>query len=123
MLDGPIRAGPRDNRPDTRATGPRAMQTTEIQFTPGVSESSILSRVRSFAQGNSLYRQHGYVLDGDDRFFERVALDSKYVAAMITYIEDEFGVHVSDCEISRENLGSLRAVARFVASKQPFAVG
>ena len=99
------------------------MQTTETQFTPGVSESSILSRVRSFAQGNSLYRQHGYVLDGDDRFFEKVALDSKYVAAMITYIEDEFGVHVSDCEISRENLGSLRAVARFVASKQPFAVG
>jgi hypothetical protein len=58
------------------------MLTKEIEFTPGVSESSILSRVRSFAQGNSLYRQHGYVLDGDDRFFEKAALDSKYVAAM-----------------------------------------
>jgi acyl carrier protein len=42
---------------------------------------------------------------------------------MIDFIEQEFGVHVSDCEISSENLGSLRAVARFVASKQPFAVG
>jgi acyl carrier protein len=42
---------------------------------------------------------------------------------MIAFIEKEFGVHVSDCEIRAENLGSLRAVARFVASKQPFAVG
>jgi acyl carrier protein len=99
------------------------MLTHEVEFTPGVSESSILSRVRSFAQGNSLYRQHGYVLDGDDRFFQKVALDSKYVAAMIAFVEEEFGVHVSDCEISDDNLGSLRAVARFVASKQPFAVG
>lgn len=70
-----------------------------------------------------MYRQHGYVLDGDDRFYEKAALDSKYVAAMIGFIEEEFGVHVSDCEISEDNLGSLRAVARFVASKQPFAVG
>jgi acyl carrier protein len=99
------------------------MLTQEIEFAPGVSESGILSRVRSFAQGNLLYRQHGYVLDGDDRFFEKAALDSKYVAAMIAFIEEEFGVHVSDCEIRAENLGSLRAVARFVASKQPFAVG
>jgi acyl carrier protein len=99
------------------------MLTQEIEFTPGVSESTILSRVRSFAQGNSLYRQHGYVLDGDDRFFERIALDSKYVSSMISFIEDEFGVHVSDCEIREDNLGSLRAVARFVASKQPYAVG
>lgn len=99
------------------------MLTKEIEFTPGVSESSILSRVRSFAQGNSLYRQHGYVLDGDDRFLEKAALDSKYMAAMIAFIEDEFGVHVSDCEITPDNLGSLDAVARFVVSKQPFAVG
>jgi acyl carrier protein len=99
------------------------MLTQDIEFTPGVSESGILSRVRSFAQGNSLYRQHGYVLDGDDRFFEKAALDSKYLASMIAFIEDEFGVHVSDSEVGAENLGSLRAVARFVASKQPFAVG
>ncbi|HMG71589.1 MAG TPA: acyl carrier protein [Gemmatimonadaceae bacterium] len=99
------------------------MLTHEIEFTPGVSESSILSRVRGFVQGNSLYRQHGYVLDGDDRFFERIALDSRYVAAMISFIEDEFGIHVSDCEIREDNLRSLRAVARFVASKQPYAVG
>ena len=99
------------------------MLIPENQFTGGVSESGILSRVHNFVQQNPLYKQRGFVLAEDDRFFEKAALDSKYVAAMLTYIEDEFGVIVSECEISEDNLGSLRAVARFVASKQPFAVG
>ena len=99
------------------------MPTHETEFTPGVSESGILTRVRSFVQDNSVYRQQGFVLAEDDRLFEKAALDSKYMTAMINFIEDEFGVLVSPCEISEDNLGSLRAVARFVASKQPFAVG
>lgn len=99
------------------------MLTQQPEFTPGVSELGILSRVRGFVQENSLYRQRGFVLAEDDSFFEKAALDSKYVAAMVTFIEEEFGIHVSSYEITEENLGSLRAVARFVASKQPFAVG
>jgi acyl carrier protein len=99
------------------------MLTQEPEFTPGMSESGILSRVRCFVQENSMYRQGGFVLAEDDRFFEKAALDSKCVAAMVTFIEEEFGVHVSSCEITEDNLGSLRAVAGFVAGKQPFAVG
>ena len=45
---------------------------------------------------------------------EKAALDAKYVTAMINFVEEEFGVLVSSCEISEDNLGSLRAVARFV---------
>jgi acyl carrier protein len=97
--------------------------THRPEFSPGVSESGILARVRGFVQENSAYKQRGLVLAEDDRFFEKAALDSKYVAAMVTFIEDEFGVHVSSYEMTEENLGSLRAVARFVVSKQPFAIG
>jgi acyl carrier protein len=100
-----------------------AMLTNEPEITAGVSETVILSRVRSFVKENPLYRQHGFVLTEDDRLFEKAALDSKYICAMINFVEEEFGVLVSGCEISEDNLGSLRAVARFVASKQPFAVG
>lgn len=99
------------------------MLTQQTEFTPGVSESGILSRVRGFVQENTLYSQRGFVLAEDDRLFEKAALDSKYVAAVVGFIEEEFGVHVSTCEVTEDNLGSLRAVARFVASKQPFAVG
>lgn len=99
------------------------MMINESEFVPGVSESGILARVRGFVQENPVYRERGFVLAEDDRFFEKAALDSRYVAAMVSFIEDEFGVLVSSCEVTEENLGSLRAVARFVASKQPFAVG
>ena len=99
------------------------MLINESEFSPGVSEAVILDRVRAFVRENSLYRQNGFVLAEDDRLFEKAALNSKYVAAMIAFVEDEFGVLVSDCEKSEDNLGSLRAVARFVANKQPFAVG
>jgi acyl carrier protein len=99
------------------------MLTLQPEFSPGVSESGILSRVRGFVQESAVYRQRGFVLAEDDRFFEKEALDSKNVAAMVSFIEEEFGIHVSSCEITEENLGSLRAVARFVASKQSFAVG
>ncbi len=99
------------------------MLLNESEFTPGVSETVILARVRAFVEQNAIYRQNGFVLADGDRLFEKAAIDSKYVAAMVAFVENEFGVLVSDCEISEDNLGSLRAVARFVAGKQPFAVG
>ncbi len=99
------------------------MLINESESTPGVSETVILARVRAFVEQNSIYRQSGFALADGDSLFEKAAIDSKYVAAMVAFVENEFGVLVSDCEMSEDNLGSLRAVARFVASKQPFAVG
>jgi acyl carrier protein len=89
----------------------------------GVSESGILSRVRDFIEDNAVYGQRGFMVADDERFLKKAAMDSRYIIAIVNFIEDEFGVLVSNCEITEENLGSLRAVARFVASKQPFAVG
>ena len=99
------------------------MLIKESHFTPGVSESVILSRVRAFVQESSVYKQNDFALADGDRLFERAALDSKYIAAMIEFVENEFGIIVSECEMSEDNLGSLGAVARFVAGKQPYAVG
>jgi acyl carrier protein len=99
------------------------MLPEQTEFTPGIAESVILSRVHAFVSEDSLYRQNGFGLGENEKFFEKAALDSKYVLAMINFVEQEFGVIVSNCEICDDNLGSLRAVARFVANKQPFAVG
>lgn len=99
------------------------MLTKEPEFTAGISESGIMLRLHRFVRESSLYRERGFVESNDERFFEKAALDSKYMMAMINFIEDEFGVLVSSGEVTEENLGSLRAVARFVAARQPFAVG
>jgi acyl carrier protein len=99
------------------------MLTHQTEFMPGMGESTILSRVRHFVEESSPAGQRRFALSEDEKFLEKPVADSRYVAEMITFIEDEFGIHVSSCEITEDNLGSLRAVARFVANKQPFAVG
>lgn len=99
------------------------MQTSETEMTPGISEYGIMSRIRNFVEDSSPYAAYGLALADDDKFLEKGVVDSVGVAQVIAFIESEFGVFVSKHEISEENLGSLRAAAHFVATKQPFAVG
>jgi hypothetical protein len=93
------------------------------QYTPGVSEAAIASRVRNFVRCNYRYLQLVSIPEDDDRFFGSAALGQAFVGAMVNFIEDEFGVIVSPCEVNAENLGSLRAVTSFISGKQPLAVG
>jgi acyl carrier protein len=99
------------------------MQTSETEITPGISEYGIMSRIRDFVEERSLVVPYDFALADDETPLERGVADSEGVAQLIAFIESEFGVFVSKQEINETNLGSLRAAARFVAAKQPFAVG
>lgn len=81
-------------------------------------ESLIREKIRGYLEENFLYMMPNFVLDDDDRLLERGVVDSMGIVEMLTFIEDEFGVKAADDEISEANLGSLRAIVRFVASKQ-----
>jgi acyl carrier protein len=81
-------------------------------------ETQIRGRVRQFLEENFLYMRPNFVLSDDDRLLERGVVDSMGVAEMVTFIEDEFGIKTSDDDISEANLGSLRAIGRFVSQKQ-----
>lgn len=81
-------------------------------------ETQIRGRVRQFLEENFLYMRPDFVLGDDDRLLERGIIDSMGVAEMVTFIEDEFGIKTSDEDISEANLGSLRAIGRFVAQKR-----
>ena len=81
-------------------------------------ESQIRDRIRAFLEENFLYMLPDFVLGDDDRLLERGVVDSMGVVEMLTFIEDEFGVKTVDEEISEANLGTLRAIGRFVVAKQ-----
>ena len=70
-----------------------------------------------------MYQQRGFVLAKDDRFLRTLHRIRNMSTAMVKFIEEEFGIHVSSCEITKENLDFLCAVARFVEDRQPFAIG
>lgn len=81
-------------------------------------EIEILESVRGFLQDNFLYMRPDFVLADDDQLLEQGVLDSMGVLEMLTFIEDTYGVKAADDEVSEANLGSLAAIARFVASKR-----
>ena len=81
-------------------------------------EGLIREKIRGYLDENFLYMMPNFVLDDDDRLLERGVVDSMGIVEMLTFIEDEFGVKAADDEISEANLGTLRAIVRFVASKQ-----
>ncbi len=81
-------------------------------------ETQIRERVRHFLEENFLYMRPDFELGDDDRLLERGVVDSMGVAEMVTFIEDEFGIKTSDEDITESNLGSLRAIGRFVTQKR-----
>lgn len=86
--------------------------------TPPLSESKIREKVRAYLDENFLYMRPDFVLGDDDQLLERGVVDSMGIVEMLTFIEEEFGVKAADDEISEANLGTLRTIARFIASKQ-----
>ena len=81
-------------------------------------ESEIRESIRGFLTENFLYMRPDFVLGDDDKLMEKGVVDSMGVLEMMTFIEDTHGVKLEDDEVSEANLGSLNAVARFVASKR-----
>ena len=90
---------------------------------PGIAESGIKARLHAFVRENFLYAMPNFELADDDLLMEKGVVDSMGVAEMIAFVESEFGVFISDDEITEANFGSLSAIARFVGPRQPYAVG
>ena len=53
----------------------------------------------------------------DEKWLESGLLDSFGVLDLVQFLEQEFGIHVSDEELLPERFESLQAVASFVESK------
>lgn len=80
--------------------------------------TEILERTRAYITANFLYMRPDFVLGDEDALLAKGVIDSMGVMELIGFLTQEFGITVADEEITEANLGSLQAIARFVASKQ-----
>ena len=80
--------------------------------------NEILERTRAYVRDNFLYMRPDFVLGDDDPLLAKGVIDSMGVMEMIGFLGSEFGITVADEEVTEGNLGSLQAIARFVAAKQ-----
>ena len=75
-------------------------------------------RIRRYIMENFLYMRPDYQFTDDDALLGKGIIDSIGVMELMAFVEEEFGVTVADTDITEENLGSVSAVCRYVASKR-----
>lgn len=76
----------------------------------------ILKRTRAYVRENFLYMRPDFSLGDDDRLLAKGIVDSMGIAELLGFLEAEFGLSIADEDITEENLGTLNAIARYVAA-------
>jgi acyl carrier protein len=77
----------------------------------------VQQEIRNYIVDKILF-DDGEILDEDLSFQESGVLDSTGFLELITFIEERFGIEISDWELVPENFDTLRKVAGFVQSKK-----
>ena len=83
-----------------------------------MTEQEITARVREYVTENFLYMRQGYEFSDTDSLSGNGILDFTGVLELVAFVSEEFGISVDEGELTEENLGTLAAIARFVAEKQ-----
>jgi acyl carrier protein len=84
---------------------------------PDVSEAGVRAEVREFIEENFLYMHPELELGDEDALLDLGVIDSMGFVELVDEVQERYGIHVSDVEITDENFGSVAAVARFVARR------
>jgi acyl carrier protein len=79
---------------------------------------SIEERVRRFLLENYLFTTEESALGNQDSLLQKGIVDSTGMMELISFIEEGFGIVVSDSELIPENLDSVNAIVGFVTAKQ-----
>lgn len=82
-----------------------------------MSVEMIAQDVRQFIVANFLFGQDGEGLAEDQSLLESGIIDSTGVLELVGFLEQRFGISVSDRELLPENLDSVGNAARFVSRK------
>lgn len=72
--------------------------------------------IRRFVVDTFLFGD-GDWLNDDTSFLDQGVIDSAGMLELITFLETNYGIAIADEEVARENLDSLRKIARFLSQK------
>jgi len=82
--------------------------------------SNLKQQVRQFILDNFMMGGTADIPD-DASFMERHIIDSTGFLELISFVEESFGIQVSDEEMVPENLDSLNNIERYVQQKRAAA--
>jgi acyl carrier protein len=78
-------------------------------------------KVRKFIEENFLFREDRAEIGDGESLIDAGLIDSTGVLELVAFLEGEFGLRMADADIVPENLDSIRAIVRYVGSKQAVA--
>ncbi len=81
----------------------------------------IKNQVRTFIIENFLFGDERYPLDDTLSLMENDLIDSTGVLELVSFLEERFGISLSDAEIVPDNLDSIERIAAFAARKKQAA--
>jgi hypothetical protein len=97
------------------------VQKNSPEVGAGVSEVGIGLIVGNYLQSRGIASVRATSLSASG--LDALPIDAANYGALVRFIEAEFGVFAYVDDVTESNFGTLGAVARFVESRQPFAVG
>jgi acyl carrier protein len=84
-------------------------------------EATIRADVVEFVVTNYLFGDTEQTPADEESLVEGGIIDSTGILELILFLEERFGVEVSDAETIPQNLGSIANIVRFVGSKSAAA--
>ncbi len=77
----------------------------------------IEDRIKDYITKNLLYSDNGFPYDENVSFLDEGIVDSVGVMELVSFVEDDFKVHVEDLEITPTNFDSVSKIAEYIRQK------
>ena len=78
--------------------------------------STITGEVHNFIVANFLFAPDA-VLNDDDSFLDQGLIDSTGILELVTFLEDTYGIQITEAELVPDNLDSVNRIAAYLARK------
>ncbi|EXL09223.1 acyl carrier protein [Aquamicrobium defluvii] len=79
---------------------------------------TVQNQVRTFVVDNFLFGDQDALSGDDQSLIENDVIDSTGVLELVSFIEERFGIAMSDAEIVPANLDSVSRIAAFIERKR-----
>lgn len=77
-----------------------------------------IDRIREFVRSNLVIFDEGESFGDDDNIFELGLVDSPFAIQLVSFIEEEFRIEVTDSDLDITNFSSVKRITEFVKRKK-----
>ena len=83
-----------------------------------MNNNGVNETLRSYIAENILYSSKGFPYSDDTSFLENGIVDSMNMMEIVMFVEEKFGVAVTDEDITPDNFDSVNQLADFIRRKK-----